>query len=224
MSDSEKDGNLTSESQNDEQAPDLDSVRLIVARINEGNEDAWNQLNNQINNYLTLMADKNMPPAIRGRVNPSDIAQQTILEVVKGINGFRGRSTPEFFGWLNQIMRNQSARMARDLTRQKRDVRRQVSINSKDSTNEPRIDLPDQNASPRTKAIEREQLDLMDQALTLLPEEYEQVVRWRNLEELSYEQIAEKMNRSVGAVSKLWYRAMVRLKEELVRLENETRQ
>ena len=224
MSDSERDGTLPHSRPSDDPDPDLESVRLIVERINEGHEDAWPQLNELINNYLTLMAEKNMPRDIRGRVNPSDIVQQTMMEVVKGIDGFRGQSTPEFFGWLNQILRNQSARMARDLTRQKRDVRRQVSIDPKDSINDPGIELTDQGASPRTKAIDRERLDLMERALASLPEEYEQVVRWRNFEELSYEQIAEKMNRSVGAVSKLWYRAMVRLKEELARLENETRQ
>lgn len=225
MSDSQRDKNLQG-NKPDKRAvePDLDTVRLIVSEINRGDSDAWPKLTQQINSYLTLMAEKNLPPAIQGQVNPSDIVQQTLLEVVQGINGFRGHTTAEFYGWLNQILRNQSRRITRDLTRQKRDVRRQVSINQDEKVDQPGIDPLDDMATPNSQAIARERLDLMEKSLRKLPEEYEQIIRWRNLEELSYEQIAEQLNRSVGAVSKLWYRAMVKLRTEIESLENETRQ
>lgn len=188
MSESEYDGNLSNGSPDRTPIqPDLDTVRLIVAEINQGNADAWPRLTNQINNYLTLMAQKNMPHAIRGHVNPSDIVQQTMMEVVQGIDNFRGKTTNEFYAWLNQILRNQSLRTARDLTRKKRDVRKQFSISREGKEDQPKIDLPDDAHTPGSQAISRERLALMEQALTALPEEYEQVIRWRSLEEMSFD-------------------------------------
>lgn len=218
---SNKGPNRSSES---DSKPDLDTVRLIVADINGGNADAWPDLSRHISDYLTLMAEKNLPQSIRGQVNPSDVVQQTMLKVVQGIDGFRGHTTAEFYGWLNTILRNQSLRFTRDMTRQKRDIRRQVSINQDERDEQPRIDLPDAMATPKSQAIAREQLELIERALRKLPTDYEQVVRLRNFDELPYEQIAEKMNRSVGAVTQLWFRAMVKLRKELESLENETRQ
>jgi len=223
MSNLDEDGNhINSES---EQVNSVDpvSVRLLVADIKQGKEDAWQDLAQEIEDYLLLMARKHTPAAVRGQVNPSDIVQQTMMEVVKGIDGFRGNSTSEFYGWLTRILKNQSNLFARDLTRKKRDVKRQVSIDVENSATNAKMDLVDPALTPSSDAIERERTSLIEKAINALSPEHAQVVRLRNLEELSYQNVAERMNRSVGAVTKLWYRAMVSLKKEMDKLENENR-
>lgn len=212
------------ERENFENHPDLDTVKMIVGKINGGDETAWQQLVGQIQDHLTLMARNNLSQAVRGHINPSDIVQQTMLEVVKGIGNFRGTTKAEFFAWLNQIVKIQATRIARDLTRQKRDVRKQFSMHAKNDEATNLIEFPDRLNTPGTNAIAVERLELMERALKNLPEKYERVIRMRSLDDEPHEKIAEKMNRSVGAVTKLWYRAMVKLREELTRLQDESRQ
>jgi RNA polymerase sigma-70 factor (ECF subfamily) len=58
---------------------------------------------------------------------------------------------------------------------------------------------------------------LLAAALARLPDDYREVVILRNLEGLSHEEVARRMDRSAGAVRMLWVRALTRLREELDR-------
>jgi RNA polymerase sigma-70 factor (ECF subfamily) len=51
--------------------------------------------------------------------------------------------------------------------------------------------------------------------LERLPEDYRQVIVLRNLQELPYEEIAERMNRTSGAVRMLWVRALAQLRDAI---------
>ena len=48
----------------------------------------------------------------------------------------------------------------------------------------------------------------MRRALEQLPEHYQQVIRWRSWERLSFEEIARRTGRSAEAARKLWTRAV----------------
>jgi len=51
--------------------------------------------------------------------------------------------------------------------------------------------------------------------LERLPDDYREVLIPRNLEGLSHDEIAHRMQRPAGAVRMLWVRALARLKREL---------
>ena len=53
------------------------------------------------------------------------------------------------------------------------------------------------------------------EVLERLPADYRMVILLRNIEEMSHEEIAERMHRSVGAVRMLWVRALAALRDEL---------
>ena len=54
-------------------------------------------------------------------------------------------------------------------------------------------------------------------ALTRLPEDYQEVIVLRNLERLPFEEVAQRMGRSRPATQMLWMRAVRKLQEELGR-------
>ena len=60
--------------------------------------------------------------------------------------------------------------------------------------------MPARDASPSGQAAANEQRLQLAEVLERLPDDYRQVILLRNIEELSHEQIAERMGRSVGAV------------------------
>ncbi len=112
---------------------ELDTVRMLISRVRDGEESARSELVAQVQSYLGIMADQNLNRQICAKVGPSDIVQLTLIRMIDGIDNFRGSSTPEFFGWLNEIVKNESRKATRDLTRQKRDVRRQCSIHDQEN-------------------------------------------------------------------------------------------
>src|SRR5687768_2895476 len=50
--------------------------------------------------YLRLLAGVQLSPALRGKVDPSDIVQETMVEALKGFGALRGREGAEIAGWL----------------------------------------------------------------------------------------------------------------------------
>jgi len=203
---------------------DLDTIRILVDKARDGDRDAQSQIVEQVQSYLSIMADKNMAPVIRPHVNPSDIVQQTLIQMVNGFQDFRGSSTQEFYGWLNQIIKNESNKAVRDLTRQKRDVRKQMSMNQQtESRSHLNLEVVDFQATPGTEAIAKERIELFKSVLEDLPKDLATVIQFRTFERLSFNEIGEKMNRSADAVSKLWYRAIVKFQKEIEQIDDQTK-
>src|SRR5918911_2470490 len=78
--------------------------------------------------YLRLLAQLHLDPRLRGKVDPSDLVQQTLLQAHRARDSFRGQSRAELAGWLRQILARNLAHAVRDLTRGKRDVARERSL------------------------------------------------------------------------------------------------
>ena len=103
---------------------------------------------------------------------------------------------------------------ARLLRPGKRQVSRERPI-AHGPLDEPFPDLFHEAPSPSSLVAAAEQDAALRQALEQLPEDYRQVVGWRNYERLPFEEIGVRLGRSAGAARKLWIRAVERLQELL---------
>jgi RNA polymerase sigma-70 factor (ECF subfamily) len=70
-------------------------------------------------------------------------------------------------------------------------------------------------SSPSGQAARREQAVLLANALESLPADYREVIVLRHIEELSFPDIAAKMDRTLDSVKNVWTRALGRLKRSL---------
>jgi RNA polymerase sigma-70 factor (ECF subfamily) len=61
----------------------------------------------------------------------------------------------------------------------------------------------------------REQAVLLADARQRLPSNYRDVIMFRHLEGLSFAEVAQRMDRSIDSVKKLWIRALSRLRDSL---------
>src|SRR5207302_6051490 len=78
--------------------------------------------------YLRLLARMQMGPRLQGKLDPSDLVQQTLLQALRALDRFRGRSDAELAAWLRQILAHKLTNAARELGRAKRDVGRECSL------------------------------------------------------------------------------------------------
>src|SRR5262245_25005878 len=78
--------------------------------------------------YLRLLARLQLGTRFQAQLDASDVVQQTLLEAQDQLPAFRGRSEPELAAWLRRILAHNLADAVRGLTRAKRDVGRQRSL------------------------------------------------------------------------------------------------
>src|SRR5262245_34511092 len=80
--------------------------------------------------YLRVLARLQLDPRLQGKLDGSDVVQQTLLHAFQAREQFRGRGEAEMAGWLRQILANQLANAIRDLKRAKRDANRERSLDA----------------------------------------------------------------------------------------------
>lgn len=168
--------------------------------------------------YLTILASTQLDGRLRRRVSPSDVVQETLLAAHRDFRGFRGASQGELLAWLRQILIHSLHRtIARHVKTKKRDIRRDISIDQASNRLEESActlakRLPAAGDSPSAAMQRREGAIEFANRLSDLSDSYREVIVLRILQGLSFEEIAERMNRSGGAVRMLWLRALDSLK------------
>lgn len=171
----------------------------------------------EFRNYLALLARVQLRPMLRGKVEDSDVVQQTMLEAHRHADQFRGTTSSEQAAWLRQILARQLANLARDHQRERRNVRRECSLEQAVEQSSARLEawLAAEQSSPSERAERNEQLLALASALAILPEAQREAVEMRYLQNLSLNEIAAQMERTPGAVAGLLHRGLDTLREHL---------
>ena len=71
-----------------------------------GDRAALGQLFESARQQLHDAAARSLPPAIRGRLGPSDIVQETAVDMQRDFAGFNGTTAEDLFAWLRSILNN----------------------------------------------------------------------------------------------------------------------
>jgi RNA polymerase sigma-70 factor (ECF subfamily) len=183
-----------------------------------GDRQALGRLLEVYRNYLRLLARQQIGRKLQGKVDPSDLVQETFLAAQRDFAMFRGNSEAELVQWLRQIF---AARLAdllrRYLTSKARDVRLEKELDAQlsESSDEWNLKFLGPEHSPSHSAARREQAVLLADALSGLPAHYAEVIILRHLDGCSFAEVAHRMGRSVKSVEGVWVRALARLREAL---------
>src|SRR4051812_23877987 len=78
--------------------------------------------------YLSLLARLQLNARLQGKLDASDVVQQTLLQAHTKLDQFRGRSSGELASWLRQILANTLAMARRSFSTEARDVARERAI------------------------------------------------------------------------------------------------
>jgi RNA polymerase sigma-70 factor (ECF subfamily) len=167
--------------------------------------------------YLMLLARLRLDARLRGKLDASDVVQQTLLEAHVAAGQFRGQSPGEQAAWIRQILARNLANAVRDLGRQKRDAGRERSLNAMLDESAASLDgwLAAEQSSPSAQAQRHERAVLLAEALAKLPEHQREAVILRHFENLSLADIATRLDCTTAAVTGLLHRGLKNLRDHL---------
>jgi RNA polymerase sigma-70 factor, ECF subfamily len=172
---------------------------------------------NQYRDWLRLLARLQIDTRFQGKFDASDVVQQTLLEACRDLPNFRGHTQGELLAWLRGILAHVISHQVRHYGGTlARDAGREVSLDaSLAATSCALVNvLAADQTSPSMNAAREEEGVRLAQVLEGLPADYREVLILRNLEGLSHEAVARRMNRSPGAIRMLWVRALARFRSE----------
>lgn len=201
-------------------SPDYQTISMLIEPSKAGDSQAQADLLAQLQDYVLLMAERHLEPSLRQKAGYSDIAQEAMTRVVENFDQFQGNTGAEFRGWLKTIVVNEINRLRRRFLSAKRNLTRERDVHPDKQLGHSRVAV-DFNLTPSTEAIEREQIERFRAVMQLLPEDYQTVLRLRSLESLPFKEVANRMGKTHDAVTKLWYRAALKLEEKLQGLDFE---
>ncbi len=140
-----------------------------------------------------------------------DAAQDAFVNVYKSLGDFRKESS--FYTYLCRIVMNLCKNRLRKLSQGSKVVSMDAPVMLDDD--EVRMEIPDKAESPRDEFDRRDKQSRMQDAINSLEEDEKAVVVMRDIEGLSYDEIAGSLSLSLGTVKSKLHRARQLLKEKL---------
>lgn len=135
-----------------------------------------------------------------------DIAQETFIRAWRALHQFRGDA--QFYTWLYRIAVNTAKKSLLQLKRDPvlTEAALASSSDDEDETSHRQNELTSES-TPETELAAREIAEAVNAAMEALPEDLRTAVTLREIEGLSYEEIAEAMNCPIGTVRSRIFRA-----------------
>lgn len=178
----------------------MDRDVFLVERCLEGDEEACEALVRRYQDRVFSLIYR----IIGGTDQVEDIAQEAFLKAFRSLKSFRGGSS--FYTWLYRITVNTALNALRSKGR-----RQEASLEDLGGLEF----LVDPDVGPAESAARRQLASRVREAIDRLDEQYRTIVYLRELEDLSYEEIAEVVELPVGTVKSRLFRARQHLKELL---------
>ena len=188
---------------------EADADALLIERIKRGDTRAFEMLVVKYQRRIERLIAR----MVRDNDLVADIAQETFIRAYRAIPQFRGESA--FYTWLYRIAVNTAKKALVEL---KRDLLvTESSLASRDVDEEPsRVEneLSD-GATPDAMLATKEIAAAVNAAIEALSDDLRQAITLREIEGLSYEEIAEVMKCPIGTVRSRIFRAREAIAERL---------
>jgi RNA polymerase sigma-70 factor (ECF subfamily) len=181
------------------QQPDVDAA--LVERVKQGDVKAFEMLVVKYQRRVQRLIGR----MVRDSDLVADIAQESFIRAYRALPQFRGDSA--FYTWLYRIAVNTAKKALVDLRRNP--VMTEASMTHVDEEDETsrRKPEPIDSATPEALLASKQVAAAVNAAIEALSEDLRQAITLREIEGLSYEEIAETMDCPIGTVRSRIFRA-----------------
>ena len=163
--------------------------------------------------YLRLLARLQLDPKVQGKLDPSDLVQETLLRAHAKRDQFQGQTDAELAAWLRRILAN----LLTDALRSYGLAGRNPERSLEESASRLEAFLSSSGDSPLERTVRQEELLQLSEALDQLPDDQRVAVELKHLQGWTVEAIAGQLGRSKTAVGGLLRRGLKKLREILKR-------
>ena len=178
--------------------------RKLIRRLKARDEEAFSELvrthqHKVFNLVFRILGD---------RQEAEDVAQEVFVAVFKYIEGFRGDA--QLSTWLFRVATNTARNRLKYLARRSQRAHQPI-----EDTSERRFSTassPSRPSSPSEAAMGKELEQILQEGLNALPEIHRTIVVLRDVEHLSYDEIADVVELPVGTVKSRLFRARAALR------------
>ena len=190
----------------------------LIQQARGGDEAAREQLLTMVRPRLRQWAEQALNTRYGARMDASDLAQITLVDVYEQLAQFLGTTEGEFMNWLHTVLNRNVVDAVRKATAQKRNIaNEQWQSKEADGDGSPERNqiAAVEHSSPSMKAIRNEESDRLVKALEQLSPDHRMVVKLVHLEGCSIAKAAEQLQRTTAATAKLLQRGMANLRQVL---------
>jgi RNA polymerase sigma-70 factor (ECF subfamily) len=195
--------------------PDSAQTCSLLEEVRQGDREALGRLLARYRPDLHAFVAHHLDPGLRARVDPSDVVQETQLEVVRRMADYLARRPMPFHLWVRKTAYERLLNLRRD---HRQTARRSVSRE---------VPLPDHSSlllagplvrvepSPSQEAEARDLAERVGRAVADLAEADREMLLLRHAEGLSYDEISCLLEIEPAAARKRYGRALIRLQKVL---------
>jgi len=185
---------------------DRDIDQQLVERVQRGDKAAFDLLVSKYQRKIFRLLSR----LIRDQAELEDVAQEAFIKAYRALPNFRGDSA--FYTWLYRIAINTAknhlvSQGRRAPTTTEADIEEAETFDDGDR-------LRDLN-TPESMLLTKQVGEAVNRAIDQLPEDLRTAIVLREIEGLSYEEIAESMNCPIGTVRSRIFRAREAIAQEL---------
>jgi RNA polymerase sigma-70 factor, ECF subfamily len=183
----------------------------LIQAARQGDDVALNQIWQELRSYLLMFTHRRLDEGLRGKLDASDVVQQSLLEAHRDFGGFRGQSEEELKSWTCKlVVHNLVDANRRFRESQKRCLSKEVQWTA---LNE--LATVNYDDSPSSLMRRSETDDELIRAIAQLPPRSQQVLELRHRMGFSHAQVAIELGMTEPAARKLWSRIVDELQTRL---------
>jgi len=178
----------------------------LVARVQKGDKSAFDLLVRKYQHKIVKLVSR----YVRDRAEVEDIAQETFIKAYRALRGFRGESA--FYTWLYRIAINTAKNYL--VSQGRRPLAVEPLADDEGGPDGLVLNLRE-DSTPEHNVLAEEIARTVEQAIGALPEDLRTAITLREIEGLSYEEIAEIMDCPIGTVRSRIFRAREAIDRDL---------
>jgi len=167
--------------------------------------------------YLLVLASVHLDPRLRGKLDPGDVVQQTLLRACSALDDLKAVDAAAVAAWLRKILASELADTVKHYARDKRAIGRERSLEADLDRSSSGLAgwLAAEQTSPSARAVRDERMLELADALGELPELMREVVVLKHCQGWTLQAIGARIGKSVPSVASLLRRGLEQLRLRL---------